>query len=226
MPLSSVPLFYREFIRSFKTTGAILPSGKALAKALVSPIEEISGQRLILEAGPGTGAVTTHLLKYLRKDDQLILCEINPQFADYLEKRLVEDPQWQPYRNQVQLIREDVRKVIKKHEYDFILSGLPLNNFTPTLVEEILGGFLNALTGRGVHTFFEYILVRELRMRVGTQGEKERMSGIHQIVQSKLEQMKWQRSAILWNVPPAWAYAVRNSMDPAANPTVPRLAGK
>ncbi len=226
MPLSSIPLFCKEFIRSFKTTGAVLPSGKALAKALVSPIQEISGPRIILEAGPGTGAVTTHLLRYLREEDQLILCEINPQFADYLTRRLEEDPQWQPYRNRVQLIREDVRKVIRKHEYDFILSGLPLNNFTPAVVEEILGGFLNALTGRGVHTFFEYMLVREIRMRVGTQGEKERMSGIHQIVQSKLKQMEWRRSVILWNVPPAWAYAVRRSMESVVNPAVPNLAGK
>lgn len=99
MTWSAVPLFYKEFVRSFKTTGAVLPSGKALAKALAAPLAEISGPRVILEAGPGTGAVTAHLLKHLGEGDRLTLCEINPQFADFLGKRLKEDPEWQPYQS-------------------------------------------------------------------------------------------------------------------------------
>ncbi len=226
MSLSAVPLFCKEFVRSFKTTGAVLPSGKALARALVDPLLEIPRPRTILEAGPGTGAVTDYLLKHLKEGDQLILCEINPEFADYLGKRLTEDPEWQLHQSQIKLIREDVRRLLEPKQYDFILSGLPLNNFTPGLVEEILNGFLTALTSRGVHTFFEYILFRELRMKVGSLKERARMSGIHQVVRDVINHTKWRRSAILLNVPPAWAYAVRKPADPVGTHPVPSLAGK
>lgn len=217
MSFSAVPLFCKEFLRSFHTTGAVLPSGKALAQALVGPIADIPSPRFILEAGPGTGAVSSHLLKQLREGDQLMLCEINQQFADFLGQRLERDPEWIPYRHQVQLIREDVRKLLTKNRYDFILSGLPLNNFTPGLVGEILNGFINSLTSRGVHTFFEYIFVREFRMKVGPGEEKERMKGIHQAVRSTIDRMNWRRSAILLNIPPAWAYTVRGKESPREN---------
>ncbi len=203
-----------------------MPSGKALAKALVAPITEIPSPRSILEAGPGTGAVTGHLLKHLKEGDQLILCEINPQFADFLGQRLENDPEWRPYRGQVQLVREDVRKLLANEKYDFILSGLPLNNFTPSFVDEILNGFLNSLTSRGIHTFFEYILVRELRMKVGSIEEKARMHGIHQAIRCALDQMKWRRSAILLNVLPAWAYSVGEPQHPVGSHPVPSLADK
>lgn len=224
MSFAAVPLFCKEFVRSFKTTGAVLPSGKALAKALAEPLAGIPGTRHILEAGPGTGAVTGHILKQLRQGDRLVLCEINPQFADFLAERLEKDPEWRPYHSQVELVREDVRKLLTPQRYDFILSGLPLNNFSPNLVGEILNGFLEGITSRGVHTFFEYILVRELRMKVGAAEEKARMTGIHQAVQKGLQRMNWHRSAILLNVPPAWAYAVRDHTDPVGSHTVPSLA--
>jgi phospholipid N-methyltransferase len=221
---AAVPLFCKEFVRSFKTTGAVLPSGRALAKALVAPLIGIPGPRIILEAGPGTGAVTHLLLKHLAAGDQLVLCEINPQFADFLGKRFEEDPDWQPYRSQVQLVREDVRQLLTAGRYDFVLSGLPLNNFSPGLVSEILSGFLTSLTSKGVHTFFEYILVREFRMRIGTQEERTRMAGIHEAVRSAFVGMQWRRSAILLNVPPAWAYAVHQYLAPIGSDSVPSLA--
>ena len=208
MSFAAIPLFCKEFVRTFKTTGAVLPSGKALANALVKPLMDIPGPRMILEAGPGTGAVTDVLLRRLGPDDQLVLCEINPEFADYLEKRFAEDVHWASYKDRVRVVREDVRRLFAGSRYDFVVSGLPLNNFSPLFVEEMLQGFLHSLTPRGVHTFFEYILVREIRMRVGGKSERERMTGIHQAVASTVCRKQWHRSAILWNVPPAWAYVV------------------
>lgn len=63
-------------------------------------------------------------------------------------------------------------------------------------------------------------------MKVGTLEEKTRMTGIHQAVRKTLDRTKWRRSAILLNVPPAWAYTVREPSDPVGNHPVPSLAGK
>ncbi len=59
-------VFWREFRRNFHTTGAVLPSGRALARALTRYVAAgAAGPRRILEVGPGTGAVTTVLVDRL-----------------------------------------------------------------------------------------------------------------------------------------------------------------
>ena len=50
-------LFLRQFVRSPRTVGAVLPSSAALARAMLAPIDFASA-RTIVEFGPGTGAFT------------------------------------------------------------------------------------------------------------------------------------------------------------------------
>ena len=78
--LADYRVFLREFLRTFQTTGAVMPSGSALAAALAHYVrdgDEGSGGRRILEAGPGTGAVTHHIARAMRGGDRLVLVERN-----------------------------------------------------------------------------------------------------------------------------------------------------
>ncbi|MCG3195850.1 MAG: methyltransferase domain-containing protein [Candidatus Omnitrophica bacterium] len=204
-------LFLREFVRAFKTTGAILPSGRALAGELARPLLDLSSPRRILEAGPGTGPVSDLLIRGLGPEDELHLCEVNPVFARHLAERLDNDPAWGPKRGRVRLHQRDVRDLFEPGRFHLVVSGLPLNNFGPELVDELLGGFLESLAPGGCHTFFEYIAIRALKRRLARSEERSRFRAIEQVVRSRLTPWQWHRKAVWINIPPAWAYAVRRS---------------
>ena len=56
--LSDYQTFLTQFLRNYSTTGSVIPSGRALGDALVPACGTAAAPQKILEAGPGTGAVT------------------------------------------------------------------------------------------------------------------------------------------------------------------------
>ena len=210
MQLNSSRLFIREYFRSFHTTGAILPSGGPLARALIAPLDEYSGPRRILEAGPGTGAVTAHLLGKLRPGDRLTLCELNPAFVEHLQRRIETDPKWSRFQSQIDLVSSDVGEHLTPETYHLVISGLPLNNFQPERVRELIDAFLASLVPGGSHTFFEYQALRALRMRLDpNQAERARLREVDQSVRTGISGYPHHRVRVCRNVPPAWVYVVR-----------------
>src|SRR5262245_1928727 len=130
--LADYRVFWREFRRTFESTGAVLPSGPALSKALAHFVrhgDAKSGCRRILEVGPGTGAVTQHIVRALRDDDQLTLVELNDEFVARLRDRLANDVVFGPHTGRIDLQHRSVTDVAEERPFDVIVSGLPLNNF-------------------------------------------------------------------------------------------------
>lgn len=73
-----------QWLRSPKGTGAIAPSGRALARAMVAELDPaIEGT--VVELGPGTGPVTQALVESGFGPDRLVLVEQNRQFRHHLE---------------------------------------------------------------------------------------------------------------------------------------------
>ncbi len=203
-------VFLREFRKAFQTTGAIAPSGQRLARAMVEPLTRMKGPRCILEAGPGTGVFSHQLISRLNPGDELILCEINPGFADFISERLHSDPIWKQKNHQVRVECADIRDFFSPSKYDLIVSGLPLNNFDPSFVGELLSGFVESLKPEGVHTYFEYQWVREFRKMCGSRETRARMKGVHDVCQSLETITRVSRKKIYLNLPPAYAYEVKS----------------
>src|SRR5262249_11814489 len=142
--------FYGEFRRQYRNTGSILPSSRSLARALASEIRRASGPRRILEVGPGTGAVTAEIARQLRPGDRLDIVEINEHFVEVLRRRFADDPRFQRHAGQVRLIHAPLQDVAGEGLYDFMVSGLPLNNFPLALVREIFRAYRRLLKPEGV----------------------------------------------------------------------------
>ena len=53
-------VFFRQFLRSPRSIGAVLPSSPALARVMLAPID-FSTAQAIVEFGPGTGALTREI---------------------------------------------------------------------------------------------------------------------------------------------------------------------
>src|SRR5437867_2526812 len=122
--------FYRQFREQYHTTGSILPSSRALARAMTRPMRQSRGPRRILEVGPGTGAITAAIVRLLRPGDQFDIVEINADFVAYLGQRFAEEPDFRRQRSRSRIMHCPLQEVPGEAVYDFMISGLPLNNFS------------------------------------------------------------------------------------------------
>lgn len=207
---SEVGVFFGEFLRNFHTTGAILPSGRFLGRALARFVaEENSRPRRILEVGPGTGAVTRHIVAGLGPADQLDLVELNDAFVEQLRHRFESDPLFAAAKNRWRIFHCPVQDIPREEPYDLIVSGLPLNNFSVELVEDILATMTGLLAPGGTLSFFEYMAIRGIKGRVGPRAQRQRMQGISRALDSILGEHEFRRDWIWPNVLPAWVHHLR-----------------
>lgn len=215
-------LFLTEFRRNFRTTGAVLPSGRRLSAALVhfvrDPRPGVPGApgapadhrpRRILEVGPGTGAVTRHLIRSMRPTDCLDLVELNQSFVDCLNDRFRSDPEFQPAAQRSRVLHCPIENLPAEPAYDVILSGLPMNNFAVAEVEHILGILRRLARPGATVSFFEYVGIRRLKAAFSGRAERTRLRGIGQVVGRLLTDHEIRRDGIWSNVPPAWVHHVR-----------------
>jgi phosphatidylethanolamine/phosphatidyl-N-methylethanolamine N-methyltransferase len=212
-------LFFREYLRNFHSTGAVLPSGRFLAAALArfvggrSPNGEAAASaaspRRILEVGPGTGAVTRRIIARMSKADSLDLVELNETFVRQLQDRFEREPAFQAVADRARVLHCAIEDLPRQHTYDVIVSGLPLNNFSAALVEQILTTLVDLLSAEGTLSFFEYIAVRGARALVSGRAERARLRGVAQAMRAVLDPHEFRREAVWLNVPPAWVHHVR-----------------
>ena len=207
--LSDYRAFLTQFLRNYETTGAVIPSGRALASALCRHVGEGGAAQRILEAGPGTGAVTSRIIERMRHDDELWMVELNPAFAARLRTTFAQKPEFRAVANRCHIVEGSVQGLGNEGEFDLVVSGLPLNNFSPADVRAILAAYAKLLKPGGVLSFFEYIFIRPAKMIVSTGAERDRLKGVGQAIASVLDEREFAREWVWPNVPPAWVHHIR-----------------
>jgi len=195
--------FFREFRQNFRQTGALLPSGFFLGRALVRPLRGPRPVARILEVGPGTGSVTCAIARRMQPNDRLDAVEINPRFASLLEQRLRRDRQLRQHGDNIQIITAPVQELLGESIYDYIISGLPLNNFTSTEVRSIFTAFTRLLKPGGSLTYFEYALVRQLKAPFVGKRERRRLFRVGRLCDQYIRAYQVRREPVFMNVPPA-----------------------
>lgn len=78
--------FLRSWLEKPLVTGAVAPSGKALARTMASFVDPAQPGPVI-ELGPGTGPVTEALIRRGIDQERLVLVEFNPAFCKLLAQR-------------------------------------------------------------------------------------------------------------------------------------------
>src|SRR5258708_35280803 len=79
--------FLKTLVEAPRLTGAVAPSGRALARAMAAAIGSPS-QGLVVELGPGTGPVTQALIATPVAPERLPPGESRRGFCPMLERRL------------------------------------------------------------------------------------------------------------------------------------------
>jgi phosphatidylethanolamine/phosphatidyl-N-methylethanolamine N-methyltransferase len=209
--LSDYQTFLTQFLRNYETTGSVIPSGRALGAALCRYVGEGRGQK-ILEAGPGTGAVTGCIIDRMRQDDELWMIELNPTFAAHLRSAFNDKPNFRDVASRCHLIEGSVAQLgplSQDGQFDLIISGLPLNNFSSDDVKDILQAYAKLLKPGGILSFFQYILIRPAKLFVSVGSERARLKGVGQVIEGVLGEREFAREWVWVNVPPAWVHHIR-----------------
>jgi phosphatidylethanolamine/phosphatidyl-N-methylethanolamine N-methyltransferase len=152
VPISAVTEtigWVRAWIADPLHVGAILPSGRPLARLITSEISAATGP--VIELGAGTGAFTRALLACGVAEADLALFDDGPDFGHLLERRF---PAASVLRMDATRLREV--ELFGGRTAGAVISGLPLLSMPPKKVIAILEGAFQQLRDDGAFYQFTY----------------------------------------------------------------------
>jgi phospholipid N-methyltransferase len=147
--------------------------------------------------------VTAQILRRLLPGDRLELVELNSHFVALLRSRFDRDWKFRRFRDQVRLTHAAVEQLPGEGCYDYIVSGLPLNNFPVKQVREIYRVYSRLLKPGGTLSYYEYVWIRQLRAPFVDRRERRRLYRVGRLVGDYIRSYQVRRQRILMNVPPA-----------------------
>jgi phosphatidylethanolamine/phosphatidyl-N-methylethanolamine N-methyltransferase len=113
--------FLRSWIEKPLHMGAVMPSGRLLARTMAQYVDK-DGEDPVIELGPGTGAITSALIDRGVDPKRLVLIEYNPGFCALLRDRY---PQAKVVQGDAYKLRDTLWKVLSEPAAA-VVSGLPL----------------------------------------------------------------------------------------------------
>jgi phosphatidylethanolamine/phosphatidyl-N-methylethanolamine N-methyltransferase len=201
--------FITQAISNYHHTGAVAPSSPALAKAMTKSLRTHAGPKRMLEVGPGTGPFTREMLKAMRDGDELHIVEINPLFARRLETLLLEPFQQRHPQRFVHMHCQPIESAEVTGKFDYIVCGLPFNNFPPALVRAIFRRMLSLLEEDGELSYFEYAAVRVMKGSFVNKAGRKKLGQIGAVGKVLSKRHNGTRKLVLGNFPPAVAVKLR-----------------
>jgi phospholipid N-methyltransferase len=188
----------QEWIRGPATVGAVAPSSTRLTAQLVAPVPE-TGQPVVVELGPGTGAVSEVIQRRLGGRGVHLAVEINSRFAELLRSRL-------PGMDLVVADAVDLADLLAARglpRADVIISGLPWAIMRRPAQRRLVAAVRDGLDDRGAFTTFAY-----MHSRWTPPGLQ-----LRRLLQANFEEVLLGRTVWI-NLPPALVYHARRPRRP------------
>jgi len=176
--------FIRSWMEKPLATGAVMPSGKRLARVMAEYVDPTAAGPVI-ELGPGTGAVTAALIEQGIEPSRMVLVEFNPTFCRLLRNRY---PEATVVQGDAYALRRIIGTLLRQPAAA-VVSGLPLFTKPLKLRLRLLADAFVLLTPGAPFVQFTYALMSPI---------PRAMSGV-----------RAQASERVWfNLPPArvWVY--------------------
>jgi len=185
--------FFASFLRHPTTVGALVPSSRFLAHALLQNCH-LKTAKTVVELGSGTGAITRLILDRVGRHTTFFALELDPAATRELRKRF---PDLDVYSDSA----EHLQKYLIRHgrkKADCIVSGLPWASMTTELQNRILTAIFRVLKPGGSFTTFAYLHASWMPTARRFRERLERHFGTVEI------------SRTVWrNLPPAYVYRCR-----------------
>jgi len=144
--------FFKEAIKSLKTSGSLIPSSKFLVKRILKNVD-FKNAELIIEYGAGNGIITHEILKKIKPSATLVCFEINEVF--YKELKTINHPQLVVLDASAEQIEAEIKK-LNFSEICFVVSSLPLAILPKELSKTIIEKSFKLLKTGGKFIQFQY----------------------------------------------------------------------
>ena len=188
--------FLAKFIKDPTTVGAVAPSSRRLAAAMVGRID-FARARTIVELGPGTGVFSTAVLAGLRaagRDTRFLAIERDAEFAKVLAGKLGADHV--AHGDAADLARLCAARGLGP--VDYVVCGLPWAAFPPALQDELMAQVRAVLAPAGGFATFAYL--QGLLLQAGQRFRGQLRGWFAHVEESP---------TVWWNLPPAFVYYCR-----------------
>ena len=177
--------FFRAWMAAPLRTGAQLPSGRELAKAMAAAVDP-DAPGVVVELGSGTGAITSALVERGIAPERLILIEADPQFCALLKERY---PEARVLSGDAYAAPRMLRE-LGIGPIAAVVSGLPLLTQKPVKRQRLLLGLLRL--GVPGSAFVQFTYFYRSPIPIGTR-----------IIESDASPVVW------WNLWPARVFTYR-----------------
>lgn len=202
-------VFLSQFFKEFEATGSFCSTSQWAAKAMTEPLVGPRRKMRILEAGPGTGSVTDQVLKRMRSDDELVLCEINPRLMAILKKNLIKHPLYQMHKSRISFFEGPVQELPGSEPFDAIVCAIPFLNLPVPVVKDIFARFRELSHEKTVMTYYEYIMLRKLGKAVSSE-RRARVKQLEPFLNDVWNQTATSRKKIWLNLLPITVYKLEH----------------
>jgi len=139
-------LFAKNFFQHPIMLGSIIPSSRFLIDRLLRKIDW-ERARTIVEYGPGVGTISSHILRRMSPQANLVVFEMNKDFVGYL-RRSFPDPRLHVVHGSAEYVRPELKK-LGLQGTDYIISGIPFRHISDTLRGKIMRESRQALNPGG-----------------------------------------------------------------------------
>ena len=185
--------FVARAVRRPSTVGAVLPTSRHVAAA-VAMVVPTSGTPVVLELGPGTGALSSAIRDRLPAGGRHLAVEIDPAMVRYLRRT-------KPWLQVIEGDAAHLRPLLAEQgitQVDAVISSIPWTLLPPESQRELLGEAGAALREDGVFTSVTYLTTL---WRAATRAFVRALGDTFDEVLP--------RSAVWRNLPPARVYVCR-----------------
>lgn len=146
--------FFKEAIKNLKASGTVTPSSRFLAARMLKGID-FSNLDVLIELGPGNGAITELILKRLPAKATLICFEINDNFYNQLLE--IKNNQLIVVKASAEKMKQELNK-LGFSKTNHIISSLPLTNIPEEISNKILNASFEMLEWEGTFIQYQYSL--------------------------------------------------------------------
>jgi phosphatidylethanolamine/phosphatidyl-N-methylethanolamine N-methyltransferase len=185
--------FLAAFLRRPSTMGAVAPSSARLAAVLASVVPT-TGTPVVVELGPGTGAVSAVIDERLPPGSRHLAVELDADMVAHLQRT----------RPSLEVVYGDARRLGKLlaeldvDHVDAVVCGLPWALFDDATQADILAEISRVIGATGAFTTFAYL--PGMALRAARRFRRTLRGSFEEVLVS----------ATVWrNLPPAFVYVCR-----------------
>lgn len=178
---------FREFIKNPAEIGTITYSSRFLSRKMIEKVD-FDRSNVIVEVGPGTGAITREIVKNIRTHSDYLLIESSARMADFIQSQIshVDIAVTSAEHIRAELDRRNLDKC------DVIISGLPWVNMPEELQSSLLNAFYEVLADDGMICTYNYMFAYPFR----------RAKNFRRLARQKFSHISVENYSLL-NIPPA-----------------------